>query len=98
MRVLLPVVRRLDAVSRGLVGRVYGFLTTSVPLTGIPHTVPAYRILMPPPVSSVAFPLGNENGQLVPPWPTSPCAFHSSVEPLTVPVPFPVTWIVPAHV
>ena len=44
------------------------FLTVSLPLTGIPQTVPAYvTTIFAPAASGVAVPFGNENGQLTPP-------------------------------
>jgi hypothetical protein len=52
--------------------RIYRF-TFSVPLTGIPHTVPEYvTVIVPAVPDSAALPLGNENGQLTPPWLTTP--------------------------
>ncbi len=54
--------------------------------------------MIPPEASSVALPFVNVNGQLMPPCPTSPWAVHSSVEPLTLPVPVPFTCMAPAQV
>jgi hypothetical protein len=48
--------------------------------------------------SCVAFPLVNVKGQFTPPWPTRPFALQSSVEPDKVPVPEPLTPMLPPHV
>src|SRR5512132_3218122 len=49
-------------------------------------------------VSCVVLPLVNVNGQLSEPWVTVPCTFQPSVEPETVPLPVPFTWMFPAQV
>ena len=48
--------------------------------------------------SCVAVPLVRVNGQLTPPWLTSPLADQLSVEPEIEPVPAPLTLMLPPHV
>ena len=74
------------------------FFTVSVPLTGMPHTVPEYVTTICAALSLVALPFVNVNGQFTPPWLTSPCAVQLSAEPDNVPVPVPLTLIPPPHV
>src|SRR5262245_36360421 len=51
-----------------------------------------------PLASVVALLLVNEKGQLTPPWPTRPVALQLSVEAESVPVPVPLTVMLPAQV
>src|SRR6185436_13515027 len=51
-----------------------------------------------PLASVVALLLVKENGQLTPPWPTRPVALQFKVDPESVPVPVPLTVMLPAQV
>ena len=53
---------------------------------------------MPAVALCVAVPFVKLNGQFTPPWPTSPFALHASELPESVPVPDPVTAMLPPQV
>jgi hypothetical protein len=75
------------------------FVTVSVPLTGIPQTVPAYVTTICAPVESiVALLLVKLNGQLTSPWLTRPFALQLIDDPDSVPAPEPITLMLPAQV
>jgi hypothetical protein len=79
--------------------RVGYFLTFSVPLTGIPQTVPVYATAMVvPSLPNVAVLLAKANGQFTPPWETRPLALQLMAEPASVPDPDPVTVMLLAQV
>jgi hypothetical protein len=74
------------------------FFTVSVPLTGMPQTVPLYVTTTWPGVSCVALLLAKVNGQLTPPWATRPLALQLIVDPDSVPEPEPFTAMLLAQV
>jgi hypothetical protein len=74
-------------------------LTFSVPLTGIPQTVPEYvTTTVLASVPGVALPFVNVNGQFTPPCDTRPLALQLIAEPDRVPAPDPVTVMLLAQV
>ena len=73
-------------------------LTVSLPLTGMPQTVPEYCTTTLPVGSFVAVPLVSVKGQFTPPCETSPLAVQLSVDPEIEPVPPPLMLMLPPHV
>jgi hypothetical protein len=73
-------------------------LTVSLPLTGMPQTVPEYCTTTLPFGSFVAVPLVSVKGQFTPPCETSPLAVQLSVDPEIEPVPPPLMLMLPPHV
>jgi hypothetical protein len=73
-------------------------LTVSLPLTGMPQTVPEYCTTTLPVESFVAVPFVSVKGQFTPPCETSPLAVQLSVDPAIEPVPPPLTLMLPPHV